>query len=238
MLIYPAIDIFHNQCVRLRQGRIDDRTIYDIGPVEMGKLWEQKGARYLHVIDLDGALEGKSVNHDVIQELCQAVSIPVQVGGGIRRLEDIEGKLSAGAARVSIGTAAVKNPPFLQQALRKYGADKIIVGIDIKEGKAALEGWEESSEVDPLRLAVKVKALGVKTLVVTDIERDGMMTGPNLALCRQMKEATDLAIICSGGVATAEDLKALQQAGVEGAICGRALYDEKLVLSTVQEELL
>ena len=122
MLIYPAIDIFHNQCVRLRQGRIDDRTIYDIGPVEMAKLWEQKGARYLHVIDLDGALEGKSVNHDVIQELCQAVSIPVQVGGGIRRLEDIEGKLSAGAARVSIGTAAVKNPPFLQEALRKYGS--------------------------------------------------------------------------------------------------------------------
>lgn len=233
MIVFPAIDIFKKHCVRLRQGSFDRRTTYDVDPVQMARLWESKGAQYLHVIDLDGALEGKTMNQELISQLCQAVSIPVQIGGGIRRLEDIEEKLSTGAARVIIGTAAVKNPPFIQQALRKYGADKILVGIDVKGGKAALEGWEESSEVDPIRLAVKMKTLGVKTIVVTDIERDGMMTGPNVELCRQIKEAADLEIIVSGGVTNIQDLENLQNTGVNGAICGRALYDEKLTMQEI-----
>lgn len=235
MIVFPAIDVLKKHCVRLRQGSIDNRTTYDMSPVEMAKLWEDNGAEYLHVIDLDGALEGKAVNQEIIREMCQAVSIPVQVGGGIRRMEDIDEKLDTGAKRVIIGTAAVKNPPFLQQALRKYGADKIVVGIDVKNGKAALEGWEESSEVDPIRLAVKMKALGVKTLIVTDIERDGMMTGPNTELCRQLKEATGLEIIVSGGVSGMEDLEQLEKAGGSGAICGRVLYDEKMDLKEINQ---
>lgn len=233
MIVFPAIDIYKGRCVRLRQGSIDNRTTYDLDPVQMAKRWEEKGAKFLHVIDLDGALEGKLVNQEIIRELCKSVNIPVQIGGGIRRMDELDEKMSEGVSRVIIGTAAVKNPPFLQQALRKYGPDKIVVGIDIKDGKAALEGWEESSEVDPIRLAIKMKALGVKTLVVTDIERDGMMQGPNLELCNKIKKAVDLAIIISGGVSNKKDLTDLEEAGALGAICGRALYEEKLDLTTI-----
>lgn len=237
MIVFPAIDIYKNRCVRLRQGSMDARITYALTPVQMAQYWEEKGARYLHVIDLNGALEGKTVNHESIWALCQSVSIPVQIGGGIRRLEDIEEKLETGARRVIIGTAAVKNPTFLQQALRQYGPDKILVGIDVKDGKAALEGWEESSEVDPIRLAIKMKVLGVKTLVVTDIMRDGMMTGPNVQLCQQLKDATGLEIIVSGGVSNGEDLKKLQEAGGSGAICGRALYELEMDLAQVQQSI-
>lgn len=236
MIVFPAIDILKGHCVRLRQGSIDNRTTYDIDPVQMAKLWEDKGAEFLHVIDLDGALEGKTVNQETIRALCETVSIPVQVGGGIRRMEDIEEKLSTGAKRIIIGTAAVKNPPFLQQALRKFGPERVVVGIDVKNGKAALEGWEESSEVDPIRLAVKMKALGVKTLVVTDIERDGMMDGPNTELCCLIREATGLEIIVSGGVSNLQDLITLEEKGVSGAICGRALYDEKLDMQEIRQQ--
>ena len=235
MIVFPAIDIFKKRCVRLRQGNIDARITYALSPEKMAKYWEEKGAKYLHVIDLDGAVDGKIVNHESIFRLCQAVSIPVQVGGGIRRLEDIEGKLQTGAQRVIIGTAAVKNPTFLQQALRKYGPEKIVVAIDVKNGKAAIEGWEESSEVDPVRLAIKMKVLGVKTLMVTDIQRDGMMTGPNVELGRQLKEATGLEIIVSGGVTSIEDLDALQSGGASGAICGCALYEQQIELQEINQ---
>lgn len=235
MIVFPAIDILKKRCVRLRQGSIENRITYALSPEQMAKYWEAKGAKYLHVIDLDGAIDGKIVNHDDIYRLCQAVSIPVQVGGGIRRLEDIEEKLQTGAQRVIIGTAAVKNPTFLQQALRQYGPEKIVVAIDVRNGKAAIEGWEESSEVDPIRLAVKMKVLGVQTLMVTDIERDGMLTGPNTSLGRQLKEATDLEIIVSGGVTDIRDLDELQAAGVGGAICGCALYEQKIDLQEINQ---
>ena len=235
MVVFPAIDILRKRCVRLRQGSIDNRITYALSPVQMAKYWEEKGAKYLHVIDLDGATDGKIVNHESIRQLCQAVSIPVQVGGGIRRLEDIEEKLETGAQRVIIGTAAVKNPTFLQQALRKYGPEKIIVAIDVRDGKAAIEGWEESSEVDPIRLAIKMKVLGVKTLVVTDIQRDGMMTGPNTELCKKLKDATGLDIIASGGVTSIGDLDALENVGGSGAICGCALYEKEIDLQEINQ---
>lgn len=232
MRIYPAIDIKDGKCVRLLQGRFSDVTVYGENPVEIAKRWENEGGEFIHVVDLDGALKGHGVNAQIIKEICEAVSVPVQTGGGIRTMEDIEAKLDCGIKRVIIGTKAVSNPEFIKNAVRKYG-DKIVVGIDAKDGYVAIEGWEKCSEFTAVEFAKEMTALGVKTIVYTDIATDGTLKGPNVKAMAEMAAAVDADIIASGGIGSAEHIKSLEAIGVEGVIVGRALYTGDVKLSDV-----
>lgn len=223
MRIYPAIDIKDGKCVRLLQGRFSDVTVYGDSPADMAVRWASLGGEYLHVVDLDGAVSGCGANEDAIKKICSAVDIPVQTGGGIRTMEDIEHKLSLGISRVIIGTSAVKNPEFVKKAADKY-KEKIVIGIDAKNSYVAVSGWEEISEFTALDFAKKMQSIGVRTIVYTDISTDGTLKGPNIAAMKEMAENTDMDIIASGGVGSIEDIKSLIPTGVEGAIVGRAIY--------------
>lgn len=229
MRIYPAIDIKDGKCVRLLRGSFDDVTVYGDDPAEMAKKWESLGGEFIHVVDLDGALKGHGVNADAIKQICAAVSVPVQTGGGIRTIEDIEAKLACGITRVIIGTKAVSDADFVKKAVEKYG-DKIVIGIDAKDGMVAIEGWEKTSEFKAVEFALKMKEIGVKTIIYTDIATDGTLAGPNVEAMREMVEATGLDIIASGGVGNADHVKSLVPTGVEGVITGRALYTGDLDL--------
>ena len=222
MIIYPAIDLRGGKCVRLLQGDYDQTTIYSDSPVEMAKKWENLGARWLHVVDLDGARQEAS-NRSVICEIAKTLSIPVQTGGGIRTMEDIDELLSRGISRVILGTIAVKNPDFVAEAVAKYG-ERVAVGIDAKNGYAAISGWEEVSQWKAIDLALVMKAKGVKHIIYTDIATDGMLKGPNLAAMTEMATAFGPGIIASGGVGQTSDLVNLTKTGVSGAIVGKAIY--------------
>ncbi len=223
MRIYPAIDIKDGKCVRLLRGSFDDVTVYGDNPAEMAKKWEALGGEFIHVVDLDGALKGHGVNADVIKEICNSVSVPVQTGGGIRTMEDIEAKLNCGINRVIIGTKAVADSEFVKNAVKKYG-DKIVIGIDAKDGMVAIEGWEKTSEFTAVEFGKKMADLGVKTIIYTDIATDGTLMGPNVKAMEEMVKATGIDIIASGGIGTVEHIKSLIPTGVEGVICGRAIY--------------
>ncbi|MZQ75085.1 MAG: 1-(5-phosphoribosyl)-5-[(5-phosphoribosylamino)methylideneamino]imidazole-4-carboxamide isomerase [Peptoclostridium sp.] len=223
MMIYPAIDIKDGRCVRLKQGKFDDITVYYENPAEAAALWKGKGAKYIHIVDLDGALEGVPKNLEVIREIANGVDIPVQIGGGIRSRQTVDLLLSAGVRRVIVGTMAVKNRELLEELVKEYG-DKIVVGIDAKDGKVAVEGWEEVSSIDSIELASELSTVGVKTVIYTDISKDGMMSGPNFEVYGELKEKTSLEVIASGGISSAEDIKKLAAMGVDGAIVGKALY--------------
>lgn len=229
MRIYPAIDIKDGNCVRLLKGQFDQVTVYGNNPAEMAKKWENEGGEFIHVVDLDGAKHGHGVNAAIISEICKTVSVPVQTGGGIRTMEDIEKKLSCGVNRVIIGTSAVRNEEFVREAVEKYG-DKIVIGIDAKDGMVAVEGWEEVSEFGAVEFAKKMEALGVKTIIYTDIATDGTLQGPNVDAMREMVENTNMYIIASGGVGNIEHIKALIPTGVEGVIVGKALYTDSVKL--------
>ena len=234
MRIYPAIDIKDGNCVRLLQGKFSDLTVYGDNPVEIAKKWESLGGEYIHVVDLDGALKGHGVNAQIIRQICESVSVPVQTGGGIRTMEDIEAKLACGISRVIIGTKAVSNPDFVKEAVKKYG-DKIVIGIDAKDGMVAVEGWEKTSDFTALEFARMMVDLGVKTIVYTDIATDGTLAGPNVEAMREMAAAVDADIIASGGIGNIEHIKALKDTGVEGVIVGKALYTENVELSKAIE---
>ncbi len=223
MRIYPAIDIKDGKCVRLLRGNFNDVTVYGDNPAQMAKKWEALGGEYIHVVDLDGALKGHGVNAEVIKEICNSVSVPVQTGGGIRTMADIEAKLSCGISRVIIGTKAVSDAEFVKEVVKKYG-DKIVIGIDAKDGMVAIEGWEKTSEFTAVEFGKKMADLGVKTIIYTDIATDGTLMGPNVAAMAEMVKATGIDIIASGGIGTVEHIKSLIPTGVEGVICGRALY--------------
>lgn len=223
MRIYPAIDIKDGNCVRLLQGRFSDLTVYGDNPTEMAKKWESLGGEYIHVVDLDGALKGQGVNAKVIKSICKHVNVPVQTGGGIRTMEDIENKLACGISRVIIGTKAVRDADFVKRAVDKYG-DKIVIGIDAKNSMVAIEGWEEVSEFKAVDFAKKMENFGVNTIVYTDIATDGTLQGPNLDAMAEMAKETNLDVIASGGVGSLEHIKTLVPTGVEGVIVGRALY--------------
>lgn len=229
MRIYPAIDIKDGQCVRLLKGRFDQVTVYGSDPAEMAKKWESLGGEFIHVVDLDGALKGHGVNAAAIRKICESVSVPVQTGGGIRTIEDIEAKLACGINRVIIGTKAVSNPEFVKAAVEKYG-EKIVIGIDAKDGMVAIEGWEKTSEFKAVEFAQKMEKLGVRTIVYTDIATDGTLAGPNVEAMKEMVENTGLDVIASGGVGNIAHIKALAPTGVEGVITGRALYTGDLAL--------
>lgn len=230
MIIYPAIDIKGGKCVHLLQGRANDETVFSESPVDMARRWAKLGAKYLHVVDLDGAFDGISPNLRIISEITKAISIPIQLGGGIRTMEKIMLMLDEyGVRRVILGTAAMEEPDLLQRAVQKYG-NRIIVGIDAKQGKAAIKGWVQETDILAVDLGKKMKALGIDTVVYTDIAKDGMMSGPNLKESIEMIEKTGLNIIASGGISKLEDLHEVKKTGAAGAIIGRALYTGSIQL--------
>ncbi len=230
MQIYPAIDIKGGKCVRLVQGNFNDVTVFNDDPCDQALQWVSKGASYIHIVDLDGARLGSSYNNDVIASIVSKVCIPIQVGGGIRTMDDIETKLNIGVSRVILGTAAINNPTFVKDAVRTYG-DKIAIGIDAKEGKVAISGWEEISDVTAVSLCVKMADIGVKTVIYTDISKDGMMTGPNISATKQLIDLSGMDIIASGGVSSLRDLDDIKAIGASGVIIGKALYQGAIDLS-------
>ena len=223
MIIYPAVDVREGKCVRLTQGEFNKETVYSDNPVEMALRWEKMGAQYLHVVDLDGARTGKAQNIAVISEMAVKMGIPVQLGGGIRTIEMIETILCKGIERVILGTSAVKDPELVKRAVKTF-ENNVVIGIDAKEGMVAIEGWEQTSEFKAIDFARKMEELGAKTIIYTDISRDGMLNGPNLKAMEEMVKAVKIDIIASGGVGKLEDIKNLKEVGVSGVIVGRALY--------------
>lgn len=230
MRLYPAIDIKNGQCVRLRQGQFQDVEVYSYEPAQIAANWEKLGASYIHLVDLDGALAGHGVNDEVIKEIVRTVKVPIQVGGGIRSIQDIEHKLNLGVNRVIIGTKAVENPQFVREIITRFGADQIVIGIDAKNGMVAIEGWEKVSNCNAVSLALEMKDMGVKHIVYTDISKDGMLMGPNVEHTKEMVEVTGLNIIASGGVSCMKDLEDLNEIHVSGAIIGKALYEKRIQL--------
>lgn len=229
MLIIPAIDMRGGRCVRLFQGDYARETVYGDNPAEQAVKWMNDGAEIIHLVDLDGAKAGHPVNVEPIRRICESVNIPCEIGGGIRTEQDAELLFNAGVSRVILGTVACENPEIAKRFIVKFGPEKVVVGIDAKDGKVAVRGWIETSKVDALELAVKMTELGVKRIIFTDIATDGAFTGPSLkptaALCRLVP---DCKIIASGGVSAAEDaakLSALKLPNLEGVIVGKALYD-------------
>ena len=233
MRIYPAIDIRGGRCVRLRQGLFADMTVYNDDPVSVALGFKDAGAEYIHVVDLDGALEGYSVNAEVISRIAKETGLPVQTGGGIRTLENIETKLNAGVARVIIGTKAVREPEFVKLAIETFGAEHIVAGLDGRNGKAAVAGWEKESDLDIIDLALWFKGYGLQTVVYTDISRDGMLTGPDFDYTTRLVNETGLDIIASGGVGSEEDIDRIAEKGVEGVITGKAIYEGRIDLRRV-----
>ncbi|MEI3604117.1 1-(5-phosphoribosyl)-5-[(5-phosphoribosylamino)methylideneamino]imidazole-4-carboxamide isomerase [Pseudogracilibacillus sp. SE30717A] len=235
MIIFPAIDILDGKCVRLIQGDYNREKVYGDSPVEMAKQWEEKGAEYIHIVDLNGAKTGESINKQIIIDIVNTVSIPVQVGGGIRSIETVKNYLDNGVTRVILGTAAITDQTFLQEAISQFGK-QVVVSIDAKNGYVATDGWTDTSDVTALDLVKKLEKVGVQTIVYTDIAKDGMLQGPNLLEQQTINEATEMNVIASGGVTTKEDVENLKKLNVYGAIIGKALYDGKLKFESLLEE--
>ena len=231
MQLYPAIDMKNGQCVRLRQGAFKDITIYSDAPEKVAAHWQEKGASFLHLVDLDGALAGYSVNEEVIRRIADTVSIPIEIGGGIRSKEAVDRMLDLGVRRVIIGTKAAEHPEFLRDMVRTFGEEAIVAGVDAKDGMVAVEGWEKVSSLTARDLCLTMKEYGVRHIVYTDISRDGMLSGPNVEATRKLTEETGLDIIASGGVSCMEDLKCLHEAGIRGAVIGKALYENRIDLA-------
>lgn|SRR5699024_326328 len=224
MILFPAIDILDGKCVRLIQGDYNQEKIYSDSPVDMAQDWVDQGAEFIHIVDLDGAKTGERVNHTVIKQIAQNLNIPVQVGGGIRSMDTVRNLLDNGVSRVIIGTAAIQNPEFLKEAVSTYGG-KIAVSLDARNGFIATDGWTDTSEVKAIDLVKDLEQVGVQTIIYTDIAKDGMLQGPNFEELEAMNTATHVNVIASGGVSTVDDVKALRQMDMYGAIVGKALYD-------------
>ncbi len=235
MKIFPAIDIESGHCVRLKQGKRADLTVYGDDPVKMALKWQELGAKYLHVVDLDGAFKGGGVNTDIIRAMCKAVSIPIEVGGGIRTEEAIKAHLENGVYRVIIGSKAVASPYFAIQAAKKYGAEHIAVSVDAHGDTVATHGWVDGSSQKVLPFVKTLLDNGVNTIVYTDISRDGMLSGPNMEMMEKLQSLPGIHLIASGGVSSAEDLRNLSTLGVYGAITGKALYEEKVTMEEIRE---
>ena len=236
MLLIPAIDLKKGFCVRLLQGESDKETVYSNDPAAMAVTFEEAGAKRLHLVDLDGAFQGEGANISSIRSILKNVSIPVQIGGGLRTEEDIDRMLALGVSAVIVGTMAVKHPDVLEKLLKKYTDEQIILGIDARNRKVSIEGWKESTEIQDVEFALRWKNSGIKRVVFTDISRDGMLSGPNLAALREMAEHTGLKIVASGGISSMDDLeqlKTLEPNGVDQAISGKAIYEGKIDLKRV-----
>ncbi len=228
MEIFPAIDLIDGSCVRLYQGDYAQKTVYSSSPLSVACSFKQAGENYLHLVDLDGARDGSNANIEVVRDITQKSGLAVEIGGGIRSMSAVEKYLRLGVMRVIIGTAAVTNPDFLREALDTYG-DKIAVGVDVRNGKVAVSGWTELSELDCFEFCERLKGMGVRTIICTDISKDGAMSGTNLELYRQLNERfgggdKPMNITASGGVSTLDDVQALTDMNMYGAILGKALY--------------
>lgn len=235
MQILPAIDIKEGQVVRLFKGDFNQKTVVNPDVIGQSKIFAQAGIDFIHVVDLDGAFDGRATNCDLIAKLKKESGLGVEVGGGIRTLEQIEDYLAVGIDRVIIGSMAVKNPDFVKAALEKFGSDKVVVGIDAKNGMVATEGWLETSNVDYISLAKAMEKIGVTLFVYTDIDRDGTLTGPNFEhYDRLVAELTTAKVIASGGIAEQSDLVKLQQIGVAGTIVGKAYYNGNISLEELK----
>lgn len=231
MQLYPAIDMKDGKCVRLTQGAFDKVTIYSDTPADMARMWVSAGATFLHLVDLDGALAGRSVNEEAIRAIVRAVEVPVQIGGGIRSRQAVKAMLDLGVRRVIIGTKAAREPEFIRELVEEFGPEAIVVGVDARDGMVAVEGWGELSSRTASQLCAQMKDYGVGHVVYTDISRDGMLSGPNVEATRRLTEETGMDIIASGGVSCMEDLQNLYDQGIQGAIIGKALYEKRLELS-------
>ncbi len=238
MLVIPAIDLKDGECVRLRQGLMDESTVFSDNPVAMAGQWADQGARRLHLVDLNGAFEGEPVNAAAVEAITRALpDLPVQIGGGIRSIETIERYLNAGVSSVILGTKAVKDPEFVKTACHAF-PDRIIVGIDAKDGLVATDGWAEVSTVKATELAKRFEQAGVSAIVYTDIARDGMMQGVNVEATLEMARASSIPVIASGGITQIDDIRGLAhhaRDGIMGAITGRAIYEGTLNLQEAQE---
>ncbi|MCR4435198.1 MAG: 1-(5-phosphoribosyl)-5-[(5-phosphoribosylamino)methylideneamino]imidazole-4-carboxamide isomerase [Clostridiales bacterium] len=223
MKVYPAIDVQNGKCVRLVQGNFNNVTVYSDDPVDMALQWERLGAEYLHVVDLDGARTGQPQNIAVISEMAVNLGIPLQVGGGIRTIEMIEIILCKGIQRIILGTSAVKDPNLVKNAVKTF-ENNIVIGIDARDGMVAIEGWAKTSEFTAVGFAKKMEELGAKTIIYTDISKDGTLSGPNLKAMEEMVNSVKIEVIASGGVSTLQDIKNLREIGMHGVIIGKALY--------------
>lgn len=237
MQILPAIDIINGKPVRLKQGDYAQASQVAADALETARQFEADGASFVHMVDLDGAKAGHPVNQDLILKAAKELSIPVEAGGGIRTMDDIKAYLNGGVQRVILSTAALKNPELVKEACSLYPG-RIAAGLDCRDGYVAIEGWLETSDVPVLDLAAAMKKAGVKTIIVTDIAKDGMLAGPSVELYKDiLKAQPDLELIASGGVSSLDDLKQLKQAGVQGAISGKALYDGRIDLKEAIREV-
>ena len=227
MIFFPAIDLKNGQCVRLYKGDMNQSTVFGDNPGAQAKVFEKAGCEWIHVVDLDGAFEGIPVNEVAIDDILQEVSIPIELGGGIRDRATIEMWLEKGVRRVILGTAALKNPDLVRESCRAYPG-RVAVGVDARAGKIAVEGWTERSEVTPLDLAKQFEDIGVAAIIYTDIDRDGVMKGPNVRATLKLACSINIPVIAAGGVSSMEDLERLKNSGdglLEGVISGRAIYD-------------
>jgi phosphoribosylformimino-5-aminoimidazole carboxamide ribotide isomerase len=230
MILYPAIDLKDGRCVRLKRGEMAQATVFNDDPAAQARAFEAQGFTWLHIVDLNGAFAGKPVNGPAVEAILGSVSIPVQLGGGIRDLATVEMWLGKGVRRIILGTAAVKNPPLVREACQKFPG-RIVVGIDARGGKVAVEGWAQTSEIDAIELARRFEDAGVAAIVYTDIDRDGVLQGLNLPATAELARATSIPVIASGGLAGIGDVEALlrpEYAMLQGVIAGRALYDGRL----------
>ena len=230
MILYPAIDIKDGVCVRLLRGDMSAATIFNTDPADQGRAFAEAGFEWLHIVDLNGAVEGRPVNADAVAAILEAVDMPAQLGGGIRDMETIERWLDAGIRRVILGTVALANPDLVMTACKRHPG-RVAVGIDAREGRVAVEGWSKTSDVRALDLALKFEDAGVAAIIYTDINRDGAMSGVNIEATVDLAFALTTPVIASGGVSSVSDLlelKANQETGIDGVICGRALYDGRI----------
>lgn len=226
MILYPAIDLKDGQCVRLLHGDMDKATVFNNSPADQAAQFARDGFEYLHVVDLNGAIEGRAVNAAAVEDILHAVSIPVQLGGGVRSYEQVEAWIEAGVSRVILGTVAVEDPELVKRCAREW-PEQVAVAVDVKDGKVAIKGWVGASDLDAITLARRFEDVGVAALIVTDISRDGAMTGVNVTQVGEVADAVHIPVIASGGVASVKDielLKARRGAPIAGAILGRSLY--------------
>lgn len=231
MIIYPAIDILDGRAVRLRQGRLDAVKVYNESPADQAKLWESLGAEWIHVVDLDGAVLGRPQNLTHISDIVRGVSVPIQVGGGIRNMDTLRDLFGAGAERAVLGTTIITEPEFVSDAIAEFG-DRIVAGVDARDGKVAIEGWKKGTEYSVFEIIQELKVLGIGRLAYTDIGLDGTQHGINYGAYRVLADQLDIPVIASGGVSSLEDVRDLAAIGrnLEGVIIGTALYEEKFTL--------
>ncbi len=230
MIILPAIDLRDGKCVRLYQGKFEASEVVGENPVEVALSFKESGAEYIHMVDLDGALNGEIKNLNIISEVVKKVQIPVELGGGIRDMKTIDMLIQSGVARVILGTAALNNPEIVKEAVKKYG-EKIAVGIDAKDEKVAVNGWLDISSVDYIEFAKEMEKIGVKTIIFTDISKDGTLQGPNLEQLGKLQKNVNCNIIASGGIKNIDDLRAINEMGIYGAITGKAIYSGNIHLN-------